>query len=245
MKNKICLILCIATSIFLFFWSCEDTTSSENPVPGKVQLVNKSPEDDAVETGIDAEYILGSQPPRDGIKIQWHPVQDNDLVGYRVYRSTVDSSTALSRIATVRSQSAGRIDTSYFDTDTSLVAHTRYYYRISAEDGDQEGPRSRADYYTLEEACNPTLPNISTNFDGTFEWESPTGHTGNFILRISKFTLESVKITELHNWYTHQANLIQLGIDSLEAGTYRWRIDMIGSEENNGSESAWLDFVVQ
>ena len=245
MKKNTRAILLILLGAFISFLSCEDTTSSENPVPGKVHLIDKSPDTVTVETGIDAEYIVGSVPPRDGIIIQWHPVQDNDLTGYRVYRSTSDSLTAFAMIATVRTQSVpGRVDTSYFDKSAIAGTLTRYYYRVSAEDAEQEGPRSRSDYYTLEEICIPRIPNISTNFDGTFQWESPTNHTGNFIFRLSKQTLESVGVRELHDIYTHEVSLSELGLDSLDAGNYQWRIDMIGNDENSGSESDWLSFSV-
>lgn len=243
--RQIIVILMIA---FFAFSNCEDTTNSENPAPGKVLLVSKSPENEAVETGIDAEYILGPPPPRNGIIIQWHPVQDDDLAGYRVYRSAVDSLTAFNLIATVRTQSAGKIDTSYFDTDTNVVAHARYYYRISAEDAEQEGPKSNAADYQLEEVC---IPNFPPPFSSIFKWQSPTIHTGSFIFRLAKRQgLEGYKsfwITELHDEYTPspEKSLSELGLDSLGSGQYRWRIDVLGLENNNGSESAWLDFSVQ
>jgi len=246
MKNNTFIFICVLLSAILLIWSCEDSTSSENPAPGKVKLVNKSPEDVAVETGIDAEFILGSQPPRDGIIIQWHPVQDNDLAGYRVYRSTSDSSTALSPIANVRSQSIpGKIDTSYFDKN--VVAGTRYYYRISAEDADQEGPLSSASDYRLEDVCTLNFP---PPFSGTFQWQWPLNAAPDrFIFRLSKQTAfgtyDSVLI-KIESDYSSPPtwSLSQLGIDSLAAGQYRWRIDIIGSENNNGSESDWSYFAV-
>lgn len=247
MKNSTFKFMLILLSAILVIWSCKDSTSSENPAPGKVELISKSPETDAVERGIDAEFILGSQPPRDGIVIQWHPVQDNDLVGYRVYRSASDSSTALSLIATVRTRSAGKIDTTFFDRDTNMVAYTRYYYRISAEDADQEGLRSNSADYKLENVCTLRFP---PPFDSSFEWDWPSNQApDSFIFRLSKQTVfgtyDSVLVKKESD-YNSPANwsLSDLKIDSLSAGQYRWRIDIIGSEDNNGSESDWSYFVV-
>ncbi len=57
--------------------------------------------------------------------LSWVPSSDNVAVsGYRVFRSR-SSSDGFTRVATVSS-------TSY--TDASLAAHTRYYYRVRAED---------------------------------------------------------------------------------------------------------------
>lgn len=246
MKNNTRVILWAALGAFLLLWSCEDTTSSENPAPGRVQLVNKSPEDEAIERGIDAEYIIGPPPPRNGIIVQWHPVQDDDLIGYRVYRSTSDSSAALGLIATVRTRSVGRIDTSYLDQN--VISGTRYYYRIAAEDADQEGPRSKAANYQLEDVC---IPNFPPPFHGTFQWESPVNSTGNFIFRLSKRSgsegYKSFWIIEVPDEYDRfiTKTLAQLDLDSLEAGEYQWRIDMMGLEDNRGSESGWLPFTVQ
>jgi hypothetical protein len=247
MKNKSFIYICVLLVATLLIWSCQDTTSSENPAPGKVRLATKSAETDAAEMGIDAEFILGSQPPRDGIVIQWHPVQDNDLIGYRVYRSISDSLTSFRLRATVRTRSAGRIDTSFFDTDTNLVAHTRYYYRVSAEDEDQEGPRSNSADYQLEDVCTLNYP---PPFNSTFQWQWPlNGAPDRFIFRLSRQTAfgtyDSV-LVKIESDYASPPtwSLSRLGIDSLAAGQYRWRIDIIGSEDNNGSESEWLNFSV-
>lgn len=243
MKNNIHIILCVALGAFLFFWSCEDTTSVDNPIPGQVKLVDKSPEDEAVETGIDAEYIFSN-----GIIIHWHPVQDNDLVGYRVYRSTIDSLAGFGLIANVRSQTAGRIDTSYFDNN--VADGTRYYYRIAAEDEDQEGPRSKAANYRLEDVCILHYPPpFSSTFE--FEWEWPSSQQpDSFIFRLLKQTAfgtyDPLLITKGSDYSpTPVWSLSQFGMDSLMAGQYRWRIDIIGSESNNGSESDWSGFGVQ
>lgn len=241
--RQIVVILMIA---FFAFSNCEDTTNSENPAPGKVLLVSKSPEDEAVETGIDAEYILGPPPPRNGIIIQWHPVQDDDLAGYRVYRSISDSSSAFALIATVRTQSVpGRIDTSYLDQ--SVISGTRYYYRISAEDAEQEGPKSSAADYKLENVCILHFPPPPS---GAFEWEWPINQQpDSFIFRLSRQTLfgtYDVLLIKKFSDYSPTPNwtLSELGLDSLEAGQYLWRIDIIGSEDNNGSESELSPFSV-
>ena len=239
--------------------ACEDSTSSDNPVPGQVILVNKSAEDDSLETGIDAEHIITTE--RDGIILQWHPItDDNDLVAYDIYRSMIDSSSGFAKLAEVNSP-VGNIDTFYFDTSLVVFPQAgasakRYYYYVRARDAEnQQGPRSRVDNYRLEDVCTLLAPNEFTQFDGTFHWRwEPANQPASFVFRLLKersfgiYRVVLVKEVLIHIadpepvWSLSQ---LDSTLGSLETGTYRWRIDIIGAEENNGSESDWSTFKVQ
>ena len=237
--------------------ACEDSTSSDNPVPGQVILVNKSAEDDSLEMGIDAEHIIKTE--RDGIMLQWHPItDDNDLVAYDVYRSMRDSSSGFAKLAEVNSP-VGNIDTFYFDTSLVVFPQAgapapRYYYYVRARDAeDQQGPRSRVDNYRLEEICFLISPNEFTQqFDGNFQWRWPTSQPASFVFRLMKekflniYKVVLVKKFQVDEFSPEPVwSLSDFGLGSLETGKYRWRIDIIGAEENNGSESEWSTFMVQ
>lgn len=235
--------------IFLFigalvFWSCDDSTrSDDNPVPGRVSLVAKSAEGDSVEAGIDAVYVPATLA--NGIFLQWHQVDDNDLAAYRIYRSTVDTSTALTLIGAVV-KSVGKIDTSYIDSNVEVGR--RYYYRVSAiDEAGQEGPRSKAAHYKLWEMCSLDAP---PPFDSTFQWTWPVNQPHSFVFRlrsvIGSGIYVNVKIGTFMNTYNpnQQWSLGDLGLNPLEPGLYEWRIDIIGSEPNHGSESEWRSFPV-
>jgi len=245
--SKIALAIFIAA--ILVFWNCADTTSSENPVPGQVILVQKSAEDDSVEKGVDAKHIPGSQPPRDGIIIEWHPVEDNDLAGYVIRRSIVNDSTAFGVTSRVR-RAAGKIDTFYVDDNVS--AGTRYYYRVSAEDAENEGPLSEPANYFLEEMCTLNAPTPTAPFDGNFRWQWPAIQPSQFIFRLLKeiipntpFKLIFVQTFDNDFSPNQEWSLAELGIGALTPGRYQWRVDIIGNEPNSGSESDQINFQVQ
>lgn len=243
------IVLAIFIAAIPVFWNCEDTTSSENPVPGQVILVQKSAEDDSVEKGIDAQYILGSQPPRDGIFIEWHPVEDKDLAAYVIRRSTVSDSTAFAVIGRVR-RIAGKIDTSYVDDNVNVG--TRYYYRVTAQDAENEGPISEPANYLLEEMCTLNAPTPTTPFDGTFQWQWPTIQPSQFIFRLLKEVIpntpfELIFVQTFDNNFSpnQEWSLAELGVSALTPGRYQWRIDIMGNVPNSGSESDQVDFQVQ
>jgi hypothetical protein len=251
---KFGLIFLIA--IFVVF-ACKDSTSSDNPVPGQVILVDKTAEDDSLETGIDAEHIITTE--RDGIILQWHPItDDNDLVAYDIYRSERDSSSGFAKLAEVNSP-VGNIDTFYFDTSLVVFPQAgapapRYYYYVRARDAEnQQGPHSRVDNYRLEEICTLLAPNEFTQpFDGNFHWRWPTSQPDSFVFRLLKEKFLNIyKVVIVNKFQNNEFNpepfwsLSNLGLGPLETGTYRWRIDIIGTEVNNGSESEWSTFGVQ
>lgn len=242
MKIRLSRLIYILLSAVLVLWNCDDSTSSDNPVPGRVILVAKSAEDDSVETGIDAEYVRAAG--KNGIFLQWYEVDDNDLAAYRIYRSAVDTSTAFMLVAQV-GKSMGKIDTFYIDS--SVEVGIRYYYRVSAMDEEgQEGPRSRAANYKLYEMCSLDAP---PPFDGTFQWRWPTIQPNSFVFRLRRTSgiLSDILIeTFLNNYSQNQEwSLEDLELGTLAPGEYQWRIDIIGTEPNHGSETDWLSFVVQ
>ena len=231
--------------------ACEDSTGNNNTPPGKVILVQKSAEDALVETGIDAQYDLNTK--RDGIFLQWYSVEEENLAAYDIYRSSVDSSSAFKRIAAIPKIS-NNIDTFYVDNSPEVYPQSglsalRYYYYVVARDAEGAvGERSRVENYKLEEYSVLNAPDDHTKFDSTFQWNFPVNQPDSFVFRIMRQGDSAPFFVMQHqNTYfpTQDWTMFELGLNSLPAGIYQWRIDIIGPEENNGSESDWLSFRVQ
>lgn len=236
---------------FLFILNCNKSESDNTPPPPKVVLVEKSSDSSAVETGIDAEG--GVDPNKNGILVEWHPVDHKDLKSYDVYRRHSDTAGNFQRIAEVL-QPFGSGDTVYLDLDVSL--DTIYYYYIVARDEKNEGEPSGMDHYTLQPKPALTSPINDQLFGGSFEWDFGGQATQYFIFRLEKrgvdnnfapYFLKLHEVSAPTGGYGHQAwNLSQIGLSVLDGGDYRWRIDVRDFLDNRiGSESDWETFRVQ
>lgn len=245
----------VILSILLFF-GCKETTTDNSPPPPRVVLVEKSPDSSAVETGIDAEDPPNSSnPDKNGILIQWHPVNHNGLRAYDVYRRARDTGGNFQKIAEVI-QPFGARDTVYIDTTAGL--DTLYYYYVRARDENgKEGEPSEIDHYTLWP--KPTL-NAPTNgqvfTSGIFDWSFGDFVPQHFIFRLewgigNQYFPYYIGIYELiGNVEPRQtrtlAELLPESLRPLPGGRqYRWRIDKHNINDNRiGSESSWEVFVV-
>ncbi len=249
--NKLLVIFEIFLVIFLAFPGCQNEDINKVDPPARVILVPRSPDTSSVEHGIDAIY-LDSQPNRNAIFLEWHPNLENTLAGYAIYRSE-SSNRNFANIARI-TQNFG-FDTLFIDNSVSL--YQRYYYFIRAFDElDQYGSSSDTISYALVE--NPILSApiglIGSNRTPIFIWDFPA----NFVPHYFVYRLERKQNQVYNNFYTQ---LLEMGadydphqewrlsratlLDSLNPGEYRWRIDPVGSELNQGSESAWLVFIIQ
>ncbi len=232
---------------------CKESNTNNTPPPPKVVLTPKSPDSAAVETGIDAEDPPNNPDPlKNGILIQWYPVTHDGLHAYDVYRRTFDTSGNFQKIAEVI-QPFGARDTVYIDTTAGL--DTIYYYYVIArdEEGGQSEP-SEIDQYTLWPKPSLNAPTGGQNFAGTFDWNfSP-----DFVAQYFIFRLETGAGTQYFPYYTGLYgttgnvqprqiwSLADLGLASLPAGQYRWRIDTrdFNDYKRTGSESPWGEFLV-
>lgn len=250
------LIPLVALFSFFVIWGCKDSASNNTPPPPKVVLVEKSSDSSAVETGIDAEDPVNNPDPvKNGIIIQWHPVDHEKLKAYDVYRRDTDTTGGFQKIAAV-DQSFNARDTVYLDQDVSL--DTIYYYYIVARDEEGgEGEPSEKDHYTLY--AKPTLDTpingqLFNGTNGSFQWTFFSGIPPQyFIFRLEKrgadlnYAPYFLKLHEHTNFNNPQIwTLAEIGLTSLGQGTYRWRIDVRDFTDNRkGSESNWGQFEVQ
>jgi hypothetical protein len=247
----------LALFSFLIIWGCKNSTSNNTPPPPKVMLVEKSSDSSAVETGIDAEDPANNADPvKNGIIIQWHPVDYEKLKAYDVYRRAIDTTGGFQKIAVV-DQSFNARDTIYLDQDVNLDT-IYYYYIIARNEEGGEGEPSAKDHYTLYAKVTLNSPINSQLFDGTngsFQWTFFSGIPSQyFIFRLEKqgvtpgeYIPYALKLLELTNYTNQQTwTLAEIGLTSLGQGTYRWRIDVRDFTDNRkGSESGWGQFEVQ
>ena len=250
MKNLPTLLLIVL--VFYLLFGCDDQPVNKVDPPGRVDLISSSADTSAVEFGIDAIY-LNESPNKNSIFFEWRPNSESSLAGYEIYRSVFPKQnyTALARVV----ENFGVIDTFYIDNSVSL--NIRYYYFIRAfDDLDQYSEPSDTISYEVFE--NPVLSypvSIIGNVNAPeFIWDFPA-------LAVPQYFVFRLEISENEIYYRLYSKLIEISVEydphqewtlaeltqetGLSAGKYRWRIDSIGSEDNQGAESAWFIFIIQ
>jgi hypothetical protein len=248
-------ILTFFVALFIFIFSCKETTTNTNPPPPRVVLVAKSPDSAVVETGIDAEDPIDRlpDPDKNGILIEWHPLDHKNLRAYDVYRRAIDTTGNFLKVGEVI-QPFGARDTVFLDLEVSL--DTIYYYYVVARDEDGlEGDPSEIDHYTLVHKPTLNSPINGQSFNGTtgtFVWSFSGYGAQYFIFRLEKkgvdnaYSLHAVILNEVTDYGQQVWNLTEIGLNTLDPGQYRWRIDVrILRDDRKGSESGWEEFQVQ
>ncbi len=236
--------------------SCKNTVNNEILPPPQVKFVEKSSDSAAVETGIDAEEPpanVGSNPLKNAIFLQWHPVIYEGLKAYDVYRRASDTTGSFTKIAEVL-QAFGSRDTTYLDTSAQLQT-LYYYYIIARDDKGNEGERSHTEHYTLlPKPQQLNIPVGNSLYSGFFEWTFQNSYVPQYIIfRVEKQVvgeeyqpydlklLELNSISPVQHWTAQE-----LGLASLSPGNYRWRVDIrILRDNRQGAESVWGYFRVQ
>ncbi len=238
-------IIVVLLGLFLLE-GCTNSTSNDVPPPEKVQLVSKTAEDDSLERGIDA--LDG----KNAIYLEWYSQENRHLAGYVIYRSEKGTQD-FGEIGRVEKY-YGIIDTTFIDDSVQVGAQQRYYYYVRAFDElGQFGPPSDTVNYSLVGMPLLSYPvNVTvTETQPRFIWDfSYIPHEFIFRLQIKKgenYYYLTKPFRQIVEYEPHQEwQLTDLGYNSpLTTGmSYRWRIDVVGSEDSQGAESAWAEFRV-
>ena len=237
--------------ITLSSWNCDETpTIDEDPEFGPPAVPKIHTHNPDI---LDDEWGADALTDTDGIYIEWDANTEEDLAGYKVYRST-KAAEAYKLIDTL---SKAEI----FYEDRSVRIGAKYYYRITAYDeDDNESRMSEIVWYTL--LTKPTLikpPSeaVVVTLNPTFNWIG-LGGDASYRLRVSVNT-EELNADEEDAWQEIWVSEEILSFDvfnipynsdgqatePLEDGrTYRWRVDAIGGVAV-GSESRWRFFTVK
>lgn len=225
---------------------CQSGSGSQEEPPPRVQLIPKGPEDAVEEKGIDAV------PESDAIYLEWFPVNDMDLVAYDIFRQANDSSGTFIKVGSVQRQFENEVlPTSFIDSTVSL--NVRYYYYVEARDeaGLSSEPSEKTSYMLVDK---PSLQSPSGVMQDTlFVWDFSENYVPlEFVFRLERKEGENFVPFHLYvgdlqfNLLAHQEwGMHRLQLFNLPPGFYRWRIDVLGSEPNQGAESNWKTFVVQ
>lgn len=252
--RKTTFIIVIALAILIQMCDWKD----EGGKPDTPIWVTKTQPEDSVENGIDAE------PLEHRIFMQWHPVFNNDLEGYKIFRCEVkdvldtEAEEEWEKIAQIDIYNNPEYDTLYYDEDVSLNYLYRYVIRSFDYDGNMSEPSDTIEYVLIDKASivSPVEgKDISTRPD--FQWRN-NSRTNEIVIRLEKYPSNNVVwITRFNNpSYTEDIITRKFNFDGsalvseLTPGQqYRWRVDCISSTnvdgtDLEGSESVWQYFTV-
>jgi len=147
-------------------------------------------------------------------------------VAYEIFRKEKDSTGTFLKIAEVRKEFE-RLDTTFIDT--AIVINRLYYYYVQARDEiGQEGPPSEKVGYLIV-----PWPDLVTPIK-----------QGTYVNIFTKLITLIADYSPNQEWSAQKLAAYGLQLP-LPTGRYRWRIDVIGTGDNEGSESNWETFRVQ
>ncbi len=248
--------LLIIAGLFLFFIGCELPIEKEPPaVP---VWVNKSQPQDSVETGIDAI------PEENSIFLNWHPVMDEDMEGYQIYRADItddldhNEEEYFELIGLINIYHNPEFDTLFYDEDVQIKKLYRYYIRAFDYDDNLSQPSDTIEYKLIEKATliTPTDKEaVSTS--PVFKWRN-TARTNEIVIRLEEFPAGNVVWITRFNSPGYAEEIVEKRYNfdqsakhsTLKPGQqYRWRIDCIAftnpdGTDLEGSESVWQYFTV-
>jgi hypothetical protein len=217
--------------------NCTKNLDEGKDLPQAPTLFGPPADMEEVERGIDAI------PNYDGIQLDWHTENSEDIAEYIIYRRTAEESQ-YQRLTTVFSQ-----DTTYIDLNDIEIGKRYYYFIVAVDYEDRESANSdTVDYMLVAKAFH--LYNSLTPFP-TFRWEI-SEYPAQYVLKLfDAQTSEKIWFSLVPSDYTNQDEQVDYNsdgtalIDSLSVGhTYMWRVDVVGTASNSGSESNWKQFTV-
>ncbi|MBN2280146.1 MAG: hypothetical protein JXQ65_06175 [Candidatus Marinimicrobia bacterium] len=226
--------------------------------PDTPQWVTKSQPEDSIETGIDAE------PLEHRIFMEWHPVHNADLEGYKIFRAEIkdildpDEKEVYSLLTKINIYHNPEYDSLYYDEDVTLHHLYRYFIRSYDYDGNMSEPSDTIEYILINKAdlLYPVEGKVVSTTP-EFRWRN-TSITNEIVIRLEKYPVNNVVwITRFNNPdYTEGVAEKKYNFDGsaqveeLTPGQkYRWRVDCISSTnidatDLEGSESVWQYFTV-
>lgn len=242
-------ILGIIFSLSAVWISCQDQTPKPPP-PARVRFVEKTAPQDTLERGIDAV------PESNGIYLEWYSNHEESLVGYIISRSLFEDRNFVEIARVKRITTLQLPDTTYIDQIDFSDILKRYYYYVEAFDEFNQisEPSDVVSYQLIPKPVLSSPRNLITETSPVFIWD----FDGNFVPNSFVFRLLKRNNQKYFNYFTKLLLLLddyaphqqwtgdELTLPTpLPSGTYRWRIDPVGAEENQGAESKWLDFTIQ
>ena len=221
--------------IFLIF-HCTKSTNNGTLIPARVVLLPGVADTCRAERGLDAV------PEGNIIRIEWIPGHRDEVAEYDLFRSVVrtGSYVSIARIAVT--------DSVYEDADVRPDERFYYFIRALSRDGLQSEPSDTLSYMLILKATALTPSGFITEARPELSWTDPNLPPKAFyIVRfIEGISGDVIWISVVPSSYTGGTESVVFNadgfatIDSLKIDIpYHWRVDVVGSESNSGSESVW------
>ncbi|MCK5147709.1 hypothetical protein KAR48_13200 [bacterium] len=218
--------------------ACRNQSTNSGIKPGAVQIPTASEDASWIERGIDAI------PEADAIFIEWIPADDGLAAAFEIFRN-VDGSNFIN-IYTANSS-----DTSFIDY--AVDVYKRYAYVIVSLDEDRNSGTASdtVSYRLLSKAINLQATKLAVPVFSWVDANQPTQAFYNVRVMDSR-TMGQIWNAVIPSTYSADRESVifnsdnTASINQLEQGVdYLWRIDILGSEANSGSESAWQIVSIQ
>ncbi|MCK4641573.1 MAG: hypothetical protein KAU06_09545 [Candidatus Marinimicrobia bacterium] len=252
MRNRIFYFFIMPVFLMIFVSRCGESIEDPDPPTAPV-WVEKSAPTDTIESGI-RPYNDGN-----GILLEWHPNLEEDISGYKLYRTGEDIENKFALIADINAFKISGADTFFIDDLVQL--NTDYFYYLKAYDqAENKSEPSDTIRYRLIEKAEPLKPlGTINNYTPEFEWYDFTNVTYEYIIRVESFlSQEVIWISRIRR--TNYTDFLQkifynsdgsAVLNSLESGvTYQWCIKSISLVDNRnfdigGSISIWGYFTIE
>jgi|GEM_PF-1338508 len=236
------LLILIATALS----GCEKSTPSDTTAPDPPVLLPPPPDNAWDETGTDAVAEA------DWIRVTWLSNQEDDLRGYKIYRSSPP--LYLDTLLAVRTVGSAGADTLFEDSAVQLGV--RYTYTVTAFDrsGNESGRSAQTDYLLISKLGAENLTSPRGTIPGrqpVFIWTSTGESIENYVRVYDSEQDRTVWVSNGQDPFSSPHELIYnddgTAADSLllPGREYWWRVDRSGSELRSGSESNWVSFTVE
>ncbi|MBU4446764.1 MAG: hypothetical protein L6422_05450 [Candidatus Marinimicrobia bacterium] len=252
MRNRIFYIFIMPVFLMIFIYRCGESIEDPDP-PARPLWVEKSAPTDTIESGL-RPYNDGN-----GILLEWHPNLEEDISGYKLYRTGEDIENKFALIADINAFKISGADTFFIDDLVQL--NIDYFYYLKAYDqAENKSGASDTIRYRLIEKAEPLKPSGTVNnYTPEFEWHDFTNFTYEYVIRVESFlSREVIWISRIRRSnYTDFSQKISYNSDgsaalnSLESGTtYQWCIKSISLVDNRnfdigGSISNWGYFIIE
>jgi len=228
----------LLSGLILFTLACRNQPTKQAVLPGAVTLIPAAADTAWVETGIDAV------PETDAVFLEWIPADDGLAAAYEVWREDFGEDFRL--IATLNSSAL-----SYTDMSAACFIRYRYIVLPISDEGEAGAAGDTLQYRLLAKA---TALSATEHVQPEFSWRDPNQPPeAAYLLRLKE------NGTERRVWrrlvassYSGDRESVLFNDDGtavdavLQKGIeYLWRVDVIGSEANSGSESPWISLRIQ
>ncbi len=236
----------------IFVYRCGESIEDPDP-PARPLWAVKSAPTDTIESGI-RPYNDGN-----GILLEWHPNLEEDISGYKLYRTSENIENKFALIVDINAFKISGADTFFIDDLVQL--NIDYFYYLKAYDqAENKSERSDTIRYHLIKKAEPLKPSGTVNnYTPEFEWYDFTSVTDEYVIRLETLSPREViwisriskpNYTDFFQKISYNSDGSAV-LDSLESGTaYQWCIKSISLVDDRnfdiaGSISNWGYFTIE